>query len=50
MDELKKHIDRAFRLLSGLSVSGDAVDVVAGIREELRAAYKLAEKEDKQDG
>lgn len=36
-------IEQAYRMLSSLSVSGDAVDIVAGIRSLLRDAMKEAE-------
>lgn len=49
MDKVSKHLDEAFRLISGLSVSGDAVDVIFMVKEELRAAYKLLNEEDKPD-
>lgn len=52
MTDLQKEIDQAFKLISAFSVSGDAVDVIAGIREHLRAAYQMAaqEEEEKNDG
>lgn len=43
MEELKKELDRAYRLVSALRVDGDAVDVVSGIRAHLRRAWTLAE-------
>lgn len=42
MKELKETIDSAYRMLSTLQVSGDAVDVVAAVRAKLRKAYSLA--------
>lgn len=52
MNEVQKELDRAFRLLSGIAVSGDGVELMAAARESLRKAYKLAvpEKEDDADG
>ena len=39
MEEAKKEIQNAWRLLSTLPVSGDAVDVLAACRMALRKAY-----------
>lgn len=52
MTDLQKELDRAFKLISAFSVSGDAVDVIAGIKAHLRAAYKMAApaEEEKTDG
>lgn len=41
-------IEQAYRMLSSLSVSGDAVDIVAGIRSLLRDAMKEADRNGKQ--
>lgn len=46
MTDLQKELDAAFKLLSAVPVSGDAVDVMAAARERLRAAYKLAEEKE----
>ena len=48
MNDLMKEIDEAFKLLGVISVAGDAVDVMAGVREHLRRAYKLAAPEPKE--
>lgn len=48
-NELKTHLDEAFKLISSLSVSGDAVDVVAAARNQLRAAYALIQKQEKEE-
>lgn len=45
MEELRKRLDRAFRLLAAIPVSGDAVDALAAARAELRAAYQEAGEE-----
>lgn len=45
MNDMMKEIDEAFKLLSAIHVAGDAVDVMAGVREHLRHAYKLAASE-----
>ena len=42
MDRLAEHINKCFTHLSRICVSGDAVDVMAAARQELRAAYQLA--------
>lgn len=43
MNELQKHIDQAYMLISAFAVKGDGVEVIAGVREHLRQAYALAE-------
>ena len=47
-----EHIQMAYRLISSLSVSGDAVDVVWAAKQQLLMADKDFEKKDevKQDG
>lgn len=50
MDEMKKLIEGALTLLSTLSVSGDAVDVMAAAKNKLRRAYALAEEDQKPEG
>lgn len=47
MNEIQKKLDHAFLLLSRMSVSGDVVDVMYTVRQELREAYKLAGDQDK---
>lgn len=42
MNEAVKHIEQAYGYLSKLSVSGDAVELLALVRVELREAHKLA--------
>ena len=49
MEELKKELDEAFRLLCGITVSGDCVELMAAAKEHLRRAYGLA-KEAGKDG
>ena len=44
MTKLKQHLEKAYRHLSRLQVSGDAVDVVALVRIELREAWQEASK------
>ena len=43
MEKLKNHLDQAYRYISKIPVSEDAVDLMALARRELRAAYKEAE-------
>lgn len=53
---VQKELDQAYRLLSTLPVSGDAVEVVASVRMRLRKAYEMVgqnnaeSKEDKHGG
>ena len=49
MNKLKTHLDKAFQYISALQVNGDAVDLVALARAELRAAWKELEKETEGD-
>lgn len=44
MTEIQKELDQAWRMLSGIPVSGDGVDLMAEARERLRQAYQLAEE------
>lgn len=44
MDKLKNHLDKAFQYISKLPVTGDAVDLMALVRMELRSAWKEVEK------
>lgn len=44
MDNVAERINQAFVCLSRICVSGDAVDVMAEARKELRAAYQLAKE------
>lgn len=50
MEELKKHLESAYNHLAKLQVSGDAVDLVALVRMELREAYAEANKPPEQAG
>ena len=47
MDETKKLIEGALALLSTLSVSGEAVDIMAAAKNKLRRACVLAGEEQK---
>lgn len=47
MDEIKKELNNAYRMLSAIPVSGDAVDVMAAVKACIRGIYqKLDEKEE----
>ena len=39
MDELLKELDVAFRMISSIAVSGDAVDAMAVARSKIRKVY-----------
>lgn len=43
MEELKREIENAWKLLSMLPVSGDAVDVLAACRMALRRAMAMTD-------
>ena len=46
MKEIKQHLEEAFQLVSSIPVKGDAVDVMAVVRSDIRAAYhRLEQKE-----
>ena len=42
MNNIQKEIEEAYKMISVISVSGDAVDVMAGSRIHLKEAFKLA--------
>ena len=51
MEFNNKHIQTAFHLISSLNVSGDAVDVIWAVRQQLVMADKEFEvKEEQTDG
>lgn len=43
MKDLMKDVDSAFRMISSIPVSGDAVDAVAVARAKLRGVYQRLE-------
>ena len=45
MKKIKQHLEEAFQLVSSVTVKGDAVDVIAAARANLRAAYHLLDKQ-----
>ena len=46
MKEIKKHLEEAFQLASSIPVKGDAVDVMAVVRANLRTVYRLLEEKE----
>lgn len=50
MKEAQEHIQKALQMLSALSVSGDAVDVMAAVKAHLREAYQLIEPKKETEG
>ena len=42
MTEMQKEIDEAYKTVSALQASGDAVDLIASVRLHLRRAFELA--------
>ncbi len=42
MNDIQKKIDDAFRMISAIHVNGDAVDVMAAVRINLKEAYKMS--------
>lgn len=48
MEELKQHMEEAFRILNGWSVSGEMVEQMAMVRIHLRQALMLAQEEQKE--
>ena len=44
MKDLMKDVDSAFRMISSIPVSGDAVDAVAAARAKLRGVYMRLEE------
>ena len=45
MNPVKKHLDNAFLWLSKIPVTGEAVDMMAMARQELREAFKSLPEE-----
>ena len=44
MEDIKRELEEAYKMLSAIAVSGESVDVMAMAREHLRRAYKLADE------
>lgn len=43
MEELKKELNAAYKLVDAVPVRGDMIEVMAEARRHLRQAYKIAE-------
>ena len=53
MDNILKHLDKAFLFVSDIPVKGDDVEKMAVVRQELREAYSSAKRmkeEENSDG
>lgn len=44
MDEIKMELESVFKMISGLTVSGDNVDIVAASRSKLRKVYAMLDE------
>lgn len=49
MNEVQKEINNAYKMISTIAVSGDAVDTIAACKMSLRCAFKLAEDKPEED-
>lgn len=49
MNKVQKEINNAYKMISTISVSGDAVDAIAACKMSLRCAFKLAEDKPEED-
>ena len=50
IEKAKKELEQAFKFLSAIPVSGDAVEIMATAKEKLRKAYSLLERKEEKDG
>ena len=46
MKKIKQHLEETFQLVSSVPVKGDAVDVMAVVRANLKNAYRLLEEKE----
>ena len=46
MEEIKKHMVEAYMLISQISVSGDAVDLIASVRHHLRSVAEIIKEKE----
>ena len=46
MDEIKKELNHAYKMLAALPLSGDAVDILAAVRACIRDVFKKLEQAD----
>ena len=44
MEELRKELNTAYKLVDAIPVRGEMIEVMAQARQHLRNAYKLTEK------
>ena len=49
MNKVQKEINNAYKMISTIAVSGDAVDTIASCKMSLRCAFKLAEDKPEED-
>lgn len=47
--KMEKHLERAYELISRIAVSGDAVELMAQARAELRAAWRELQKQKEEE-
>lgn len=50
MEELKKEMNAAYKLISAIPVRDEMVDIMAEAKRHLRAAYKIVENMEKENG
>ena len=50
MEELKKEMNAAYKLMDAIPVRGDMIEVMAEASRHLRAAYKIVENMEKENG
>ena len=50
MDNIRKEINEAYKMLSAIPVSGEGVDLMALAREHLRRAYQLTDETNDEEG
>lgn len=48
MDELLKELNSAYRMISSIPVTGDAIDLIAGARLKLRHVQSALKKMDEE--
>ena len=49
MNDIQNRINEAYKLISTINVSGDAVDVMAAARIHLKEAFELAADKEKEE-
>ena len=50
MDDIKKELDDALKILGMIMLSGDAVDCMAAAKNKIRKVVSMLDKEVKTDG